>query len=426
MAAEQQSPLARQRLMRGYTQEELAEKVMTTVSTVRRWERGEVHPQPGTRRRLASGLNISLDQLATLLDGEPVAPNVVDPATGSLGQRGLGLEGADEAVNRRQFVVGSVGALIGAAAIGQGQFWSSGFGLGRWAVEAVADHLGRTWHTLVATDNKFGPVHAIHGVLHSIKLASDALQQMSGADRQRVFQLDARFAESAAWLYEDMGDFAEASRWMQTAHQWADAADYPSLALWTLIGRARQAVLRRDAHTAVGLADQAINTATAAPAAMRTAALCYKAEALALQGKERLCLTILDRAEIEAANVKIDPDADSSGGYGSWCTPSYVNAQRARCWQALRKPIRAIPLYTESLATLPDSYHRDRGWALAGLSLAYTTTGEPEQASDIAHRAMLIASAAGSQRTANEVARVVDHLIVVGHTPDWSYLPPPA
>ncbi len=257
-------------------------------------------------------------------------------------------------------------------------------------------------------------------------MAGDALQHMSGADRQSVFQLDARFAESAAWLYEDMGDFAEASRWMQTAHQWAEAAAYPSLALWTLIGRARQAVLRRDAHTAVGLADQAINTATAAPAAMRAAALCYKAEALALQGQERLSLTILDRAEIEAATVKADPAADGSSGYGSWCTPSYVNAQRARCWQALRKPIRAIPLYTESLATLPDSYHRDRGWALAGLSLAYAAAGEPEQASDLAHRAMSIASAAGSQRTANEVARVVDHLIVVGHTPDWSFLPPPA
>ena len=133
----------------------------------------------------------------------------------------------------------------------------------------------------------------------------------------------------------------------------------------------------------------------------------------------------LDRAEIEAANVKIDSDADSSGGYGSWCTPSYVNAQRARRRQALRKPIRVIPLYTESLATLPDSYHRDRGWALAGLSLADATTGEPKKAFDIAHRALLIASAAGSQRTANEVALVVDHLIVVGHTPDWSYLPPP-
>jgi transcriptional regulator with XRE-family HTH domain len=269
VAAEQQSPLARQRLMRGYTQEELAEKVRTTVSTVRRWERGEVHPQPGTRRRLASELNVSLDQLATLLDGKPAAPIVADAPTGNLGQPDKGLAGADEAVNRRQFVIGSVGAVIGAAAIGPDQFRSSGIGLGRWADEAVAGHLGRTWHTLVATDNKFGPIHAVHGVLQSIRLASDALQQMSGADRQRVFQVDARFAESAAWLYEDMGDFAEASRWMQTAHQWADAASYPSLALWTLIGRARQAVLRWDAHTAVGLADQAINTATAAPAAMR-------------------------------------------------------------------------------------------------------------------------------------------------------------
>ncbi len=90
MVAEQPSPLARQRLMRGYTQEELAEKLRTTVSTVRRWERGEVHPRPGTRRRLASGLNVSLDQLATLLEGEPVAPNVIDPPTSSLGQRGHG------------------------------------------------------------------------------------------------------------------------------------------------------------------------------------------------------------------------------------------------------------------------------------------------------------------------------------------------
>jgi hypothetical protein len=121
----------------------------------------------------------------------------------------------------------------------------------------------------VATDNKFGPVHAIHGVLQSIKLASDALQQMSGADRQRVLQLDAQFAEWAAWLYEDMGDFAGASRWMQTAHQWADAAAYPPLALWTLIGRARQAVLRRDAYAAV--ADPTTRSSTCPAAGQCTA-----------------------------------------------------------------------------------------------------------------------------------------------------------
>ena len=85
----------------------------------------------------------------------------------------------------------------------------------------------------MAADNKFGPVHAIHGVLHSIKLATDALQQMSGADRQRVFQLDARFAGIGGLVVRGHGNFAEASRWMQTAHQWADAAEYPSLALDT-------------------------------------------------------------------------------------------------------------------------------------------------------------------------------------------------
>lgn len=81
---EKRHRLAERRKAVGLSQERLAETIGVDRSTVVRWERGETHPHPWHRPRLAHALAVSIEELAGLLGGSPgqVAPG----ATGSTGQ----------------------------------------------------------------------------------------------------------------------------------------------------------------------------------------------------------------------------------------------------------------------------------------------------------------------------------------------------
>jgi transcriptional regulator with XRE-family HTH domain len=59
--------LARRRRTRGYSQEALAEAVGVDRATVARWEAGQTEPQPWHRRKIATTLDVSLEELETLL-----------------------------------------------------------------------------------------------------------------------------------------------------------------------------------------------------------------------------------------------------------------------------------------------------------------------------------------------------------------------
>lgn len=57
------SAIARIRIERGMTQQELAEKIGVTYSNVSRWERGEVSPTIKSMLKIAAVLGCSLDDL---------------------------------------------------------------------------------------------------------------------------------------------------------------------------------------------------------------------------------------------------------------------------------------------------------------------------------------------------------------------------
>ncbi|MEU3458574.1 helix-turn-helix domain-containing protein [Streptomyces sp. NPDC006733] len=60
--------LAQRRKSAGYSQEKLAERLGIERSTVVRWETAESEPQPWVRPKLAAALNVTLDELESLLD----------------------------------------------------------------------------------------------------------------------------------------------------------------------------------------------------------------------------------------------------------------------------------------------------------------------------------------------------------------------
>jgi transcriptional regulator with XRE-family HTH domain len=71
--APKRQPLVQRRRADGYSQEALAARLQVARSTVSRWECGHTEPQPYVRRRLASLLHLSLEDLDTLLTRQAAA-----------------------------------------------------------------------------------------------------------------------------------------------------------------------------------------------------------------------------------------------------------------------------------------------------------------------------------------------------------------
>jgi DNA-binding XRE family transcriptional regulator len=72
--------LAGRRRMVGYTQEQLAAVLGVERTTVVRWEAGETCPQPWCRPKLARALDVSVEELDTMLAGDQT---VEDERSGS-------------------------------------------------------------------------------------------------------------------------------------------------------------------------------------------------------------------------------------------------------------------------------------------------------------------------------------------------------
>ncbi|MGH3936417.1 MAG: helix-turn-helix domain-containing protein [Pseudonocardiaceae bacterium] len=270
-------------------------------------------------------------------------------------------------------------------------------------VNEVLTHLREQWHLLVKTDNLLGPRHALAGVLDQIAIMEALLHSTRDKTRTEVILLAARYAESAAWLHEDIGDMARARYWTGRAMEWAHEAGDPLMLAWTLFRRSQQATAAHDAGQVIGLARAAGRDGDELPAPMRAAILQQEAQGHALDGDELASQLLLDEAHGWAAT---DDAGDARLGHGSFCTASYLEIQRAKCWQMVGKPRQAALLYEPALIDLPAVYHRDRGIALVGLANAYAATGEPERAATVAVKALCIARSSGSTRMLHEVTAV--------------------
>lgn len=269
-------------------------------------------------------------------------------------------------------------------------------------------HLREQWHALVRTDNLLGPRFALAGVLNQISAIEGLLPSVRDSARREVVGLGARYAESAAWLWEDTGNLAQARYWTGRAMEWAyEAGDHAMLA-WTVARRAQQAAAARDAGQAIGLVQAARGDEAKLGRPMRAALRVQEAYGHALDGDEHTCLQLLDQAHRWAAH---DTVGDAREGHGSYCTAGYIELQRAACWLVLGQPTNAIRLYETALPTLPVVYQRDRAAALTGLAAAYAANRQVEQAASVAHQALPVARAAGSQRIVGEIMAVSADLV---------------
>lgn len=274
-------------------------------------------------------------------------------------------------------------------------------------VEEVLSLLDQQWHALVRTDNLLGPRVALGGVRAHLGVIDELLRTARSGVRARLLALGSRYAESAAWLYEDSGEAGPSRYWTGRSMEYAVEAGDRLMMSWVLFRRSQQATADGDAARVAGLLAAARREAGGLPGPMLAAILQQEAHARALEGDEAACHASLDRAfEVAVA----DSAGDASGGHGSFVSPAYLQMQRGACWLRLGYPSRAVCAYEAAAGSLPAAYRRDLGAALSGKAAAHVAAGEPEEAALAAWQALDIARGSGSGRITGMVASVASSL----------------
>ena len=193
-------------------------------------------------------------------------------------------------------------------------------------LQEVLGHLREQWHALVKTDNLLGPRFALAGVLNQIGIVEALLPALRDSARLEAVSLGAQYAESAAWLYEDSGNMPRARYWTGRAMEWAYEADDRRMLAWTIFRRSQQVAATGDAPRAIGLAQAARRDEEHLATPTRAAIRVQEAYGYALDGDELAAQKLIDDAHAWAAS---DTEGDARGGHGSYCTPSYIEIQRA-------------------------------------------------------------------------------------------------
>jgi transcriptional regulator with XRE-family HTH domain/tetratricopeptide (TPR) repeat protein len=426
--------LHRARVLRGWSQQRVADHINQLLGTVRadrelvyRWEAGKRTPSPFYRERLCQVFTMTAEELGlvelTIADRADAARTVAGGSAGVAAERPLPesvnmlvRELWGDEVNRRA-VLQFLGALAAGTAL-------DGAPLKRAPVvpvahaREVADYLTRAFPELSTADWLLGPHLVLGTVGGHLDLVQQLLPNIAGAKRVRLLQVGARYAEFASWLNQDSGNARAATHWADRAMEWAQEAGNPLMVSYVLVRKANQAAATRDAPRTVGLAQSALQYRRRLTSRGQAVALQQLAVGHALAGNEVACQRALDTAAQLAERSQQAGDE----GPGRYCTPAYIEMQRAASWIELGQPERAIDLFEDSLATLPSVHRRDRGVYLARLASAYALSGSPEIAVRKGWEALTVAQATGSRRITTELGQLRSRLASWESTPEVGQL----
>ena len=273
-------------------------------------------------------------------------------------------------------------------------------------LDEALSYFHQQWHLLVQADNLFGPRYALAGVETQIALLRDLLVAADREVRPDVVDLAARYAESAAWLNQDLARTPAAQDWTAQALEWAHQLGDTSMVAWSIYRRSQQQLEAGRARDALDLAEAALRHDERLGSPARAAIRVQQADALAALG-EPAALRVLDQAHHWAAN---DQRGDAEAGHGSFCTPGYIETHRAMCLRLVGRPLEALAVFEQALPAIPPVYRRDTAAALVGKAAAHSAAGQPDIAAATALAALPIARHAGSGRIIGHIAAVAARL----------------
>jgi transcriptional regulator with XRE-family HTH domain len=423
--------LRRARLLRGWSQQRVADHINApNRQLVYRWETGRRSPGPFYRERLCQEFKMTAEELGlvelTILDPADAAGTVAGDRSG--GSTDVVDSPLAESVNelmrelwrdevKRRAVLQMLAALATGAALDRAPLPRPPTVPVAHASE-VADHLARAFPELSTEDWLLGPHEVLGTVGGHLDLIQQLLPNLVGARRVRLLQVGARYAEFTSWLNQDSGNLRAATHWADRAMEWAQEVGNPHMVSYVLVRKANQAAAMRDAPRTIGLAHSALQHGRRLTSRGRAVALHQLAVGHALAGDEVACQRALDTAAQLAERSQQDHDE----GPGRYCTPAYVEIQRAATWIELGRPERAITLFEDSLARLPSVHRRDRGVYLARLASAYALSGSPDVSVRKGWEALTVAQATGSRRITSELGQLRTRLAPWESTPQVGQL----
>ncbi|MFE4392507.1 MULTISPECIES: tetratricopeptide repeat protein [Streptomycetaceae] len=249
--------------------------------------------------------------------------------------------------------------------------------------------------------NLLGSRHALDPVTRHVRLLDHLQQIAEGRARDELLAIGARTAEFLGWLNQDLGDFDRALFWSDRAMEWAQEARDDVMAAYVLFRKSNQATAQRNAPKAVSLA-RAAQRSVGATHRIRALAAQQEAQGHAMMGNPRFAQAKFDEAH-EIAAAPDDSHADDALDL-AYCTPTYIEMQRANCLIELGDPHTAVGMFEAELRVLPPVYRNDQGVYLSRLARAYAVSGEPEQAVAAADRALSIAVDTESARAMSELS----------------------
>ncbi|WP_241829046.1 helix-turn-helix domain-containing protein [Saccharothrix sp. CB00851] len=443
---------ARRELM-GYTQESLAAAVGVEFSTVGRWERGDLTPQPYRRPRIAKALGISLEELGTLLASAPsrqmtAPPSAAVPARAANAGAGGPLDTQPTAHGGAQVRLEAAAPRAGGRLFGREAvpvqpdlaetddmnrrdllrlFTMSGALLALPAVEPVladVDRLAavaRTGAVDSAAAAEFAQfnshlwrVYALaptkSEVLPLVRAQLDVLSTglrhpQTPAIRQRLCELSADLFQLAGEIFFDGDRYTDAAHCYTLAATAGKEADAPDLWSCALTRHAFIAVYERQFDEAAPLLELAANLARRGDPALSTRQwiAAVQAETFAGLGDLDACQRALDTA----AEVQHLQGPVHNGGWLRF-DGSRLAEERGTCYVNLGRYDLAEAALTDALASVLTA--RRKAGVLTDLAMIGVHRRNPDQVATYADAALATARQTGSGVIARKLRGLQPHL----------------
>jgi hypothetical protein len=276
---------------------------------------------------------------------------------------------------------------------------------------AVVDHFAALRAVLVESDNQLGAATILPTVRHQLGLIARFRRNAKGTLHDQLLGTEARWAEFAGWLCDDLGEHAEGGWWLSEATSMALESHDTDFSTYVLARKAQRASRGADQDRVLGLAQAALRVGTAYPRVAAFAAL-QQAHGHALAGDTREFESAIGKAQTLA-----DGKTTSDGELGSFCTRPYVVAQEAEGWLHLRQPGKAASRFSQALDGWPAPHQRDRGLYLSRAAVAQLANEQHEEAATTALTALRLADTTHSMRIRKEVEAVGRRLARFEHRP---------
>ncbi|MBM0274811.1 helix-turn-helix domain-containing protein [Micromonospora tarensis] len=263
---------------------------------------------------------------------------------------------------------------------------------------AVVEHFAVLRSVLVESDNRVGAATILPTARQQLGHIADYRRAARGSLRDALLSTEARWAEFAGWLSDDLGDRDAGAWWLAQALTMAQEAGDMEFTAYVFARMAQRAADAADQDRVSGLARAAERTGSTQEQ-VRAFAAVQRAHGHTIEGDADSFRAAIDEAHHLAAATGTD-----GGGLGAFCTTAYISAQEGEGWLRLGRPGAAVRCFGEALDAWPESYRRERGRYLARTAAAHAAADEPELAAAAALAALNLANLTRSARIQREVA----------------------